>query len=178
MTTAPEPGSSSGETEPFEPHYEPPDWYRNPVEPASSVVGHSMGFASVTYERPGCSVCGAQQVAAVSVKRHVGMVFWWRTRTADGPFCRPCGITLVREMTTRSLWQGWWGLFSLLINLLILAENLDAYRQLVRLPPSRPAVGRSALRPGKPVLRRPLAYVALIPAVWAVVLITNIALHS
>ncbi|MFD4412480.1 hypothetical protein [Streptomyces sp. NPDC058475] len=80
-------------------------------------------------------------------------------------------------MTTTTLWQGWWGLFSLLINLLILAENFDAYRQLRTLPPPIPAPGRSSLAPGKPVLRRPLAYVALIPATWAVVLITSIAMH-
>jgi len=44
--------------------------------------------------------------------------------------------------------------------------------------PSRPAPGRRPMDEGVSVLRRPLAYVALIPLAWAVWVLTGVITHS
>jgi hypothetical protein len=111
----------------------------------------------------------------VQVRAHQGLLLFMRWRTIDGPFCSTCGVALVRQLTTKTLWQGWWGPASLLAGTpFALLSNLNAYRQLRRLdPPTQPA-SRPQAPLGKPVLRRPLAYVALIPLCWATWLITSI----
>ncbi|MGW0844271.1 hypothetical protein ACWD26_29855 [Streptomyces sp. NPDC002787] len=101
-----------------------------------------------------------------------------RWHTLDGPFCAICGIALVRKMTTKTLWQGWWGVGSLIFGTpFALASNWAAYRKLRRLQPAVPVPGRRQLPLGKPILHRPLAYVALIPLIWAAWLITGALTH-
>ncbi|WP_406834898.1 hypothetical protein ACICHK_00455 [Streptomyces sp. AHU1] len=159
------------------PPYEAPAWYTDPLTaggPDSNVPWHTAGAAPAP--EPGCHVCQARPAAPADIRSHTGMIFWGQTRTVPGPFCRQCGIALVRTMTTRTLWQGWWGLLSLLVHTpLTLARNAHAYRKFRQLPVSTPPAGRDSIVPGKPVLRRPQAYVALVPLVWAALLITQIA---
>ncbi|MFE7774693.1 hypothetical protein ACFU5O_12440 [Streptomyces sp. NPDC057445] len=70
-----------------------------------------------------------------------------------GYFCRTCGIALHREMTTKTLWQGWWGIASFVIAPVTLLANLVARARFGRMAP--PANGlRPPLDPGKPVVRR------------------------
>ncbi|MER7932006.1 MULTISPECIES: hypothetical protein [unclassified Streptomyces] len=70
-----------------------------------------------------------------------------------GPFCRTCGIAVHREMTAKTLWQGWWSIFSLVIAPATLIVNLVARVRFGRMTP--PVHGaRPPLDPGKPVVRR------------------------
>ncbi|MBW5480451.1 hypothetical protein [Streptomyces bambusae] len=97
----------------------------------------------------------------------------------DGPFCRACGTAVVRQMTTRALCLGWWGPLSLVIfNPFTLLWNLFSYLKYSKLPPSPPAPGHVHLDAGRPVLRRPHAYVALIPLAWACWVVFQIVAHS
>ncbi|MFJ7157275.1 hypothetical protein ACIQUQ_20295 [Streptomyces sp. NPDC101118] len=126
-----------------------------------------------------CRACGAQDAANVKVRAHVGLLIVMRFEHLDGPFCRTCGISVVRQMTTRALCLGWWGPLSLaLFNPFTLLWNLFAHRKFSKLPPSQPAPGRTQLEPGVPVLRRPQAYATLLPLGWAVWVVTQIVIHA
>ncbi len=103
-----------------------------------------------------------------------------RWQTLDGPFCAICGIALVRDMTTKTLWQGWWSPISLILAApFTLVSNWIAYHKLSQLQPAAPVFpGQRQLIPGKPVLHRPMAYVALIPLIWATVVITRLIISG
>ncbi len=160
----------------YVPHYTPPAWYQQrPQDAEPPIPWHSVAPQSV---EPGCHVCGARPVAHAEVRAHTGLLFFGWSRSVGEPLCRQCGISLVRTMTTHTLWRGWWGLLSLLFHTPVaLAENAAAYRKYRALPPPTPVPGRRPLHLGKPVLRRPQAYVALVPLAWAIVLISSIALR-
>ncbi|MFD3507994.1 hypothetical protein [Nocardia sp. NPDC058666] len=71
----------------------------------------------------------------------------------DGPFCRDCGLATYRELTADSLWRGWWGKFSLLVNPVIMLANLYHRIRLGALAP--PEVHPwPPMSPGKPLYRR------------------------
>ncbi|WP_051795900.1 hypothetical protein [Streptomyces sp. NRRL S-87] len=126
-----------------------------------------------------CRACGGQAVAHTKVRAHVGFLVVMRFEHLDGPFCRACGLSVVRQMTTRALMLGWWGPLSLVIfNPFTLLWNLRAHLTYRKLPPSAPAPGRTQLDPGPPVLKRPPAYVALVPLAWAIWVVTQIVAHA
>ena len=144
----------------------------NSFDPQSSALtsmhtpDHPGGAAGQTAV-PTCRICGAQPAATVSVRAHQGLLLMMRFRKFDGPFCRPCGIAVVRALTTKTLWQGWWSPFSLVfINAFTLVWNLVASRKLAALaPPGPTAPGATRIREGKPVHQRPMAYVAIRPLI-------------
>ncbi|WP_052713686.1 hypothetical protein [Streptomyces katrae] len=128
---------------------------------------------------PGCRNCGAPQAALFSVRAHVGVLVLMRFHTLNGPFCRPCGRSLVRTMTTKTLCQGWWSPLSLvLFTPFTLFWNLLAAIKFGKLPDPTPAPGRQPLEEGPPVHARPLAYVAIIPLLWFTWVIVNIYLDA
>ena len=169
---------SAGSDDDFVPQYTAPAWYttqpwQDLSEADTPIPWHALGTAAPP--EPVCHVCQAQPVAHTEIRSHTGLLLRGRTRSVAEPLCRQCGIALVRTMTTRTLWQGWWGVLSLLFHTPVaLAENAAAYRQFRKLPVSVPPPGRTSLAVGKPVLRRPQAYVALIPVVWAAALIAHL----
>jgi hypothetical protein len=80
-----------------------------------------------------------------------------RYLSMKGPFCRDCGLATFRAMTVRTMWQGWWGLFSLFINTFVLLWNLLRRRAVASLAAPQSTVysaGREPLDPGAPVLGR------------------------
>lgn len=178
MTAPQQPRGPGGVPEDeFEPVYTPPAWYLQNASPwdtdAPAVPWHSI--SPTVPAPPGCLVCGVSPVDAVTIRAHQGLLLVMRWSTAEGLFCGICGIALVRTMTTRTLWQGWWGVGSLLFGApFALMANLRAYRRLRRLQPAVPVSGARQLALGKPVLRRPPAYVALIPLTWALWLISAV----
>ena len=62
------------------------------------------------------------------------MVFMQRFVKVTEPMCRDCGTQLLRQFTTRTLVQGWWGYISFFVNWFVLAANGMAYRELAQLP--------------------------------------------
>ncbi|WP_405792370.1 hypothetical protein OG753_39180 [Streptomyces sp. NBC_00029] len=128
---------------------------------------------------PPCRACGARIAVNFKVRAHMGILIMMKFEHLDGPFCRACGIAVVRQMTFRTLFLGWWGPLSLVIlNPFTLVWNLTAYLKYSKLPPSAPLPGRAHLDTGPPVLRRPLSYVALIPLAWAIWVVTQIVTHE
>jgi hypothetical protein len=93
----------------------------------------------------------------------------------DRTFCRDCGLAVLRTFTGRSLLQGWWGLFSFFINIVVLLSNLVPYSKLNSLsaPEHRYPGANPPLDPGKPLLRRPAALGFLIPILLLAVVLLN-----
>lgn len=120
-----------------------------------------------------CRMCGMAPAAAVSFRTHLAAVFFLSHRTEPGPFCRRCATALFRTLTTASLAGGWWSLPSLLVlNPFVIIANLRALRETNQLPeppplPWPPLYRGKPLHCGKPVRHRPAAYIALVPALWA-----------
>ncbi|GAA0933497.1 DUF6508 domain-containing protein [Streptomyces thermoalcalitolerans] len=119
-----------------------------------------------------CRYCGAAPAADVAFRAHRGLLFVLGFRRTDGPVCRVCGVAVHRALTTHTLCWGWWSPLSLfLFGPLTLVRNLLAVRRLKRLPEPGPGTLGERLDPGRPVHRRPRAYVALIPLSWLLSLI-------
>ncbi|MCX5256771.1 hypothetical protein OOK27_21975 [Streptomyces canus] len=151
----------------FVAQYTLPDWYaRNApqrTDATPAVAWHSVDNPALDLTTR-CRMCAAAEVAAVTVRSHQGLLVWMCWQTIDGPFCGPCGTALIRKLTVRTLCLGWWNPLSLIAAApAALVANAAAYRRLRPLPPPVPLPGRPRADPGKPVLQRPLAYVALIP---------------
>ncbi|MEU8620142.1 hypothetical protein [Streptomyces sp. NPDC048623] len=110
----------------------------------------------------GCQICGAQPALRTTVRAHQGFVLLMRTFKNRQTLCRNCGIALHREMTARTLYQGWWGPASFFYTFVVLVLNLVQRIRLGRLAP--PAGGvRPPANPGRPVVRRVEALGVLLP---------------
>jgi hypothetical protein len=123
-----------------------------------------------------CRFCGGYPAADATVRGHQGLLVLMRFLKLDGPFCRFCGIASVRQMTSRSLWQGWWGLGSSIINPITLLMNIGPMRKFKKLPEPSQGPGRP-MEPGKPLFQRPAILGLLIP-VAAIALIVFSAVNS
>jgi hypothetical protein len=81
----------------------------------------------------------------------------------QGPFCRTCGIASVRDMTTKSLWQGWWGIGSAIVNPITMLMNLEPWAKFRKLPEPAPGAPGRPMNPGKPLIQRPAIAMLLLP---------------
>ncbi|MGW6199381.1 LppU/SCO3897 family protein [Kribbella sp. NPDC055110] len=134
-----------------------------------------QSFPQHGYEAQGqttCRFCGAYPAAAATVRGHQGLIIIMRFLKLQGPFCRTCGIASVRDMTAKSLWQGWWGIGSSIINPITMLMNIGPMQRFKQLPEPTPGQGRP-MDPGKPLFQRPailglLLPIALIAAIVAV----------
>ncbi|MEC4570422.1 hypothetical protein [Streptomyces virginiae] len=152
----------------------PPAWGSTAAAPGGHGSAYPLGGVP-----PVCRACGGRTAVNFKVRAHTGFLIMMRFEDLDGPFCRDCGLAVVRQMTYRTLILGWWGPLSLVIlNPLTLVWNLVAHLKYRALPASAPVQGRTHLDTGPPVLRRPLAYVTLVPLAWAVWVVTQIVSHS
>jgi len=122
-----------------------------------------------------CRICGCGPAAAVTFRGHQGMVFIMRFLSVKGPFCRDCGLATFRDLTSRTLVQGWWGYASSVITPFTVLINLLRRGRVARLDPPQPApyaTSRPPLDPGDPLYARPMAIIgAAIPVVLALVLV-------
>jgi hypothetical protein len=87
-------------------------------------------------------------------------------RRIDGPFCRNCGISAFRMMTSQTLIQGWWGVLSFFITPVTLLVNVFRRRAVARLgAPTPPKAGqyRRPADPGTPIFSRPSVLLASVP---------------
>ncbi|MFJ6211944.1 hypothetical protein ACIQGZ_01165 [Streptomyces sp. NPDC092296] len=112
-----------------------------------------------------CRFCGSVPAVEATIRGHQGLVIIMWFRYVHGPFCRSCGIATHREMTTRSLWQGWWSVFSMFINPITMLINVPQRLKINKLPPPIPGSPGTPMPVGKPVLARPAAWVALVPII-------------
>lgn len=173
MTSPPDPAEDE-----WTPTYTAPDWYTDPLaegSPDGPIPWHAVGTDPEPKQEPECHVCRAQPVVTTSIRSHTGLILWGRTRTVTEPLCRQCGIALVRVMTTRTLWQGWWAPLSLLVHTpAALAGNARAHQQFKQLPVSAPERWRPSLVLGRRVWLRPQAYAALVPLACACALLIDL----
>ncbi|MGN9791421.1 LppU/SCO3897 family protein [Streptomyces sp. OZ13] len=119
-----------------------------------------------------CQVCGSLPAVHAVIRGHQGMFLVMRSRKREGFFCRSCGTSLHRRMTTDTLWQGWWGVMSLFITPVTVLMNLGPRSRFRRL--AAPYGGwRPPLDPGRRVLARPPALLVLTPIVLMVVVLAT-----
>lgn len=103
---------------------------------------------------PSCRFCGASPAIEATVRGHQGFLILMRFLKQPGPYCRDCGIATVREMSAKSLWQGWTSFFSVLINPLTLLWNLVIRIRLQRLPAVQQPGPVASMDEGRPLYRR------------------------
>ncbi|MER5810878.1 hypothetical protein ABT143_22270 [Streptomyces sp. NPDC002033] len=152
-----------------QPHAQQPPYAQQPPQYAHPQAPYPVAPPA------GCRNCGAPEAVNFAVRAHVGVLVLMRFHRLDGPFCRRCGRALVRIMTTKTLCQGWWSPLSLvLFTPFTLIWNLVASLKFDKLDPSEPAPGRQQLDEGPPLHARPLAYVAIVPLLWAVWVVSHI----
>ncbi|TQF04305.1 hypothetical protein E6W39_21350 [Kitasatospora acidiphila] len=112
-----------------------------------------------------CRICGGIPAADVTVRGHQGLIVLMRFLSNRGPFCQVCGTALVRDMSERTLWRGWWSYLSSLFTLIALLRNRSAYQQLRRLPAPQPGSHGPQLDPGRPLTKRAAIWMLLLPVV-------------
>ncbi|MEU1626703.1 hypothetical protein ABZ746_15525 [Streptomyces sp. NPDC020096] len=176
----------SAYAQPYAPAPPPAPYGQQPAQPNPYASG---GYAQPIAPAPApaqwagaqhvCRFCGAYPAVNTTVRRHQGLILMMRFIHLKGPFCRTCGTAVFRDMTTKTLWQGWWSPFSLvLINPVTLIINLIARSRINTLPEPVPGQPGPQMDPGKPMTSRPAVLVALIPLAWWIVLIVQIIRHS
>ncbi|MFF0629902.1 hypothetical protein [Streptomyces sp. NPDC004296] len=78
-------------------------------------------------------------------------------------------------MSSKTMWQGWWSPFSLvLLTPITLISNLISLRGINKLGAPVPGQPGVALVPGKRVLRRTSSLAALLPLIWAIWIVPHI----
>ncbi|MFD0274956.1 hypothetical protein ACFVHB_13795 [Kitasatospora sp. NPDC127111] len=123
---------------------------------------------------PVCRFCGGFPAVDTTVRGHQGIIIILRFLKQPGPYCRTCGTAMVRDMSARTLVQGWWSYLGSLFTLITLLRNLAAHNKIKDLPPPAPGTHGPQLDPGAPLLKRPHALMLLLPVLWIVSLIVLI----
>ncbi|TQJ06505.1 LppU/SCO3897 family protein [Kribbella jejuensis] len=142
--------------------------------------GQYQGQQGQPFPQPGyapqgqlsCRFCGGYPAVDATVRGHQGMIILMRFLKLRGPFCRTCGIASVRDMTSKSLWQGWWGIGSSIINPITMLMNIGPMQKFKRLPEPTPGPGQP-MNPGKPLFQRPAILMLLLPVVVIALLIVG-----
>ncbi len=112
------------------------------------------GAQWVPVQAAACMVCGGTPAISLTLRSVTAMVVVGVTRTFRGVYCRDCGLAMFRKRMNATLLTGWWGILHFFINLGVIAGNLGARAQLMRLaPPTRNPAERH-LDPGRPVFLR------------------------
>ncbi|WP_406055196.1 toxin-antitoxin system, toxin component [Kribbella sp. NBC_00889] len=137
-------------------------------QPLPAYPGAQMGLQ--------CRFCGSFPAVDATVRGHQGLIILMRFLKLQGPFCRSCGIASVRDMTAKSLWQGWWGIGSSIVNPITMLMNIGPMQKFKSLPEPAPGAPGRPMDPGKPLFRRPAILGLLLPiALIAVIVIVNLA---
>ncbi|WP_329493164.1 hypothetical protein [Kitasatospora herbaricolor] len=114
---------------------------------------------------PFCRFCGSVPAVEATIRGHQGFLVIMKFLKLKGPFCRPCGVAVHRKMTADSLWQGWWGIASAVINPVTMLVNLPQRAKINKLGAPVPGAPGRPADPGKPLYRRPAILGLLIPVI-------------
>ncbi|NEA32545.1 toxin-antitoxin system, toxin component [Streptomyces sp. SID13031] len=125
-----------------------------------------------------CRFCGGVPAVEATVRGHQGFIVLMRFLKLQGPFCKTCGTAATRDLTAKSMWQGWWGIASLIINPITMFLNLGTYSKFKNLPEPAPGAPGRPMDPGKPLFKRPVALGLLLPIVVIALLVTLANLTS
>ncbi|MET9418064.1 hypothetical protein ABZY03_28525 [Streptomyces klenkii] len=116
----------------------PPYQQQNPYQQQPPAYGYAAPGAAPApvFAGPSCRMCGGFPAAEATVRQHQGILIMMRFLHVRGPFCRNCGLAVVRDMTGKTLWQGWWSPVSLVIfTPFTLIWNMVVKSKLEKLPP-------------------------------------------
>jgi hypothetical protein len=106
-----------------------------------------------------CRFCGRAPAIAATVRAHRGMIIVMQWRSLRGPYCRSCGMQVLKKLTGETLWQGWWGVVSAVLGTpFTLISNFITWLRIRALPEPigdvavqpAPAAPPSALYPPPP----------------------------
>ncbi len=126
-----------------------------------------------------CRFCGAFPAEQATVRGHQGLIVVMRFLKLQGPFCRTCGIATVRDMTAKSLWQGWWGIGSMIVNPITMLMNIEPWAKFRKLPEPAPGAPGRPMNPGKPLIQRPAMAMLLLPiALIAAIVVINLSITT
>lgn len=124
-----------------------------------------------------CRFCGGMPAVEATVRGHQGFLIVMRFLKLHGPFCRTCGVASIRDMTAKSMWQGWWGLISLVANPVTMLSNLGTYSKFKNLPEPAPGAPGRPMELGKPLFKRPVVLGLVVP-IAVIALIVYASLQS
>jgi hypothetical protein len=127
-----------------------------------------------------CRFCGSVPAVKTTFRGHQGMLVIMRFLSQPGPYCRDCGLATFREMTSKTLVQGWWGYISFLVTPFTVLWNLIASRKVRDLPAPTPVHPQHRpMDPGPRLLMRPMTIIGLaIPFALFVLLMVIIVTGS
>ncbi|MFC5267320.1 toxin-antitoxin system, toxin component [Kribbella qitaiheensis] len=132
-------------------------------------------FMPVAQDTLQCRFCGGMPAVQATVRGHQGLIILMRFLKLEGPFCRTCGVATIRDMTAKSMWQGWWGIGSMIVNPIMMLVNLGTYSKFKNLPEPAPGAPGRPMDPGKPLFKRPVVLGLLLPiALIAAIVIGNL----
>lgn len=121
-----------------------------------------------------CRFCGSVPAAMATFRGHQGFLLLMRFLKLEGPFCRSCGIATHRGMTARSMWQGWWGLASMVINPITMLINLPQRAKINKLAEPVPGAPRQPMNPGRPLFLRVAIVGLLVPVLVVVAIVAGV----
>ncbi|SOB82941.1 LppU/SCO3897 family protein [Streptomyces sp. 1331.2] len=165
---------------PGQPGPPPPGYgYPSPPPPPEQAYGYQQAAPGYGYGYPPpgptdgvtCRFCGGYPAVQTTVRGHQGLLVAYRMLRMSGPFCRTCGTATVRDMSARTLVQGWWSLVSWLLTPITLLLNLIPHNKFKQLPPPVPGTHGPQLDPGVPLTRRPHIAMLVVPASLAVTVV-------
>lgn len=129
-----------------------------------------------------CRFCNNVPTAQTKFRGHRGLIIMMQFRHVDGPFCRDCGMATFREMTSKTLIQGWYGYASFFITPFIVLWNIINRGKVASLAPPQPSPyggARQPMNPGQRLLARPISIIGLcVPFALIIGLILVIVLSS
>jgi hypothetical protein len=118
-----------------------------------------------------CDLCGCLPARRVKYRALTGLIILWRNRGLDLELCRPCGKGAFRAVQSDTLVTGWWGIFAVYANLVVVVwnvVNLAGHQRGLPQPSFRDPAVASPFPPGlplaPPVLRRPASILATLVA--------------
>jgi hypothetical protein len=120
-----------------------------------------------------CRFCGGAPAVEATVRGHQGLIVLMRFLKLQGPFCKTCGTAAIRDMTAKSMWQGWWGIASLIINPVTMLVNLGTFSKFKNLPEPAPGAPGRPMDAGKPLFKRPAALGLLLPLLVIVLIVVS-----
>ncbi|GIF04805.1 hypothetical protein [Actinoplanes siamensis] len=121
-----------------------------------------------------CRFCGSVPAAQAKFRGHQGMLVVMRFLSSEGPFCRSCGLSVFRQMTSKTLVQGWYGYASFIITPITVLMNLARHGRVANLAEPRPnpyGPSRPPMDPGPRLLERPMTWIGLVIPVALISLI-------
>lgn len=125
-----------------------------------------------------CRICGGFPAVEATIRGHQGILVMMRFLHLKGPFCRTCGTAVLRDMTGKTLVQGWWSPLSApIFTPFTLIWNSVVRAKVKKLPPPAPGQPGPQLDPGAPLLRRPVALGLLVPVGYLIFVVVSIVMQ-